>query len=295
METKKKSEGKKSRGISAGIVIACCAVVAASVFLFIFGKPVNFLGITPEKLAEANLGFWENLSVAFWGKNTVLQAGHPAGLAGTIYKGGFVVVIVMTLLLTVMVLSVERAFAISKCKGKGNLLQLVFDVKKNLEKGDLKTAEALCAKQQGSVAAIISAGLKKYEEMETTTEKLSKEQKLLAIQKDIEEATALELPTMQQNLPVIATISTLGTLFGLLGTVLGMIRSFAAMSTAGAPDSVALAAGISEALINTAFGIATGALAIISYSFFTGKIDNMTYAIDEMGFSIVQTYASKHE
>jgi len=95
-------------------------------------------------------------------------------------------------------------------------------------------------------------------------------------------------------LPVIAAISTLGTLFGLLGTVLGMIRSFSALANAGAPDSVALATGISEALINTALGIATGALAIITYSFFTGKIDNMTYAIDEMGFSIVQTYAEKH-
>ena len=100
---------------------------------------------------------------------------------------------------------------------------------------------------------------------------------------------------MQQNLPVIATISTLGTLFGLLGTVLGMIRSFSAMSHAGAPDSVALSAGISEALVNTAFGIATGALAIISYAYFTGKIDNMTYAIDEMGFSLTQTYAETHE
>jgi len=271
METKKKGEGKKSRGISAGLVIGCCFIIALSLFLFIFGAKGNFVGGDPS--------------------NHPL----PGNYFGTIYKGGPVVVIVMTLLLTVLVLSVERFFALNKSQGKGNLLQFVFDVKKNLEQGNLKAADALCTEQKGSVAAIISAGLKKYADMETTQEKLSKEQKLIAIQKDIEEATALELPSMQQNLPVIATISTLGTLFGLLGTVLGMIRSFAAMSTAGAPDSVALATGISEALINTAFGIATGALAIISYSFFTGKIDNMTYAIDEMGFSITQTYASKHE
>jgi len=79
-----------------------------------------------------------------------------------------------------------------------------------------------------------------------------------------------------------------------LGTVLGMIRSFQAMGNEGAPDSVQLATGISEALVNTALGIATGALAIISYAFFTGKIDNITYAIDETGFSIVQTYGEKH-
>ncbi len=271
METKKKREGKKSRGVSAGIIIACCFVLALCIFMFILGNPSNFINNDPS--------------------NHPL----PGNYLGTVYKGGPVVVIVITLLLTVLALSVERAFAIAKARGKGNLINFVYDVKKQLEKGDLKAADDLCSRQKGSVAAVISAGLKKYEDMETTTEKLSKEQKLLAIQKDIEEATALELPTMEQNLPVVATISTLGTLFGLFGTVLGMIRSFAALANAGAPDSVALATGISEALVNTALGIATGACAIISYSFFTGKIDNMTYAIDEMGFSIVQTYAAKHE
>ena len=65
--------------------------------------------------------------------------------------------------------------------------------------------------------------MRKYEEMEKNTA-LPKEQKLLAIQKELEEATALEMPMMQQNLPIIATITTLGTLMGLLGTVIGMIR-----------------------------------------------------------------------
>jgi biopolymer transport protein ExbB len=81
---------------------------------------------------------------------------------------------------------------------------------------------------------------------------------------------------------------------GLLGTVLGMIRAFAALANAGAPDSVALAAGISEALVNTAIGIGTAAIAIIAYNFFTTKIDKLTYAIDEAGFSIVQTYSANH-
>ena len=102
------------------------------------------------------------------------------------------------------------------------------------------------------------------------------------------------MPSLQQNLPIIATMTTLGTLTGLLGTVMGMIKSFAALANAGAPDSVALSTGISEALINTAFGIATGALAVISYNFYTNKIDNITYAIDEIGFSIVATFEANH-
>ncbi|WP_279162819.1 MotA/TolQ/ExbB proton channel family protein, partial [Muribaculum intestinale] len=83
-------------------------------------------------------------------------------------------------------------------------------------------------------------------------------------------------------------------LVGLLGTVMGMIKSFQALAASGAPDSTELSTGISEALINTAFGIATGAFAVISYNFYTNKIDNLTYAIDEIGFSIVSTFAATH-
>jgi len=119
--------------------------------------------------------------------------------------------------------------------------------------------------------------------------------KLLAIQKDIEEATQLELPMLEKNLVVISTIASIATLMGLLGTVLGMIKSFSAMAQAGAPDAIKLSTGISEALINTAFGIGTSALAIILYNYFTSKIDGLTYGIDEAGFSIVNTFASNYK
>jgi biopolymer transport protein ExbB len=272
METKKqpvatKKDGKKSRGISAGIVILVSLILAESFYWFILGQSSNFEG--------GNV------------------ANHPVNLLGVMYKGGFVVPIILTLLLTVIILSVERFFALNKAKGTGNLINFVYNVKADLRKGDIASAEARCAKQRGAVAAIVDAGLKKYKEMET--QNLSKETKIEEIKAEVEEATALQLPSMQQNLPIIATISTLGPWLGLFGTVLGMIKSFQALGTAGAVDSVALSVGISEALVNTACGIATGALAIIAYAYFSGKIDNMTYAIDEMGFALTQTYAETHK
>ncbi len=195
--------------------------------------------------------------------------------------------------MTVLTLSVERFFTIRAAFGRGKLSKFVAQIKDALNKGDLDEAQRLCDKQRGSVANVVGSTLRKYREMENTAD-LTKEQKILAIQKELEEATALELPMMQQNLPIIATITTLGTLMGLLGTVLGMIRSFAALSAGGGTDSVALSTGISEALINTAFGILTGALAVISYNYYTNKIDNLTYSLDEVGFSIVQTFAATH-
>jgi len=292
---------KKSRGISAFAVIIFSLIVAETFFFLVPGANRNF----ENNGVEDNGWVWQK-SITFTPKATEANpnpvqvtvapfngdALHPHNFLGTMFRGGFVVPIILSLILTVIILSFERFFALNKAKGKGNLIRFVAEVKHELKKGNLEAAQKLCDKQQGSVAAIVDAGLRKYKEMEG--QDLTKEAKIAQIKNEIEEATALQLPSMQQNLPIIATISTLGTLLGLFGTVLGMIRSFAALAGAGGVDSIALSVGISEALINTANGIATGALAIISYSYFSGKVDNMTYAIEEVGFAITQTYAETH-
>ncbi|MDR0687996.1 MAG: MotA/TolQ/ExbB proton channel family protein [Prevotellaceae bacterium] len=222
--------------------------------------------------------------------------GHPidGNIFGTLYQGGFVIPIVITLLLTVLALGVERFFALNKASGRGSITKFVAESKAKLKAGDIDGAEQLCNKQKGSVANILRAGLVRYRDVEQMAG-LSNDEKATIIEKEIEDATALELPYLEQNLNVIATISSLGTLFGLLGTVLGMIRSFGAMANEGAPDSIALSLGISEALMNTAMGIATGALAIIVYNFFAAKVQDITNAVGEVGFAVGQTYATKHE
>ena len=264
----KKEVSSKVSGIkSASLVILVCFILAVLFYLFVLGNPGNF-------------------------KDVVNKEG-PLNLLGTVYKGGVVVPVLITCFLTVIVLCVERWIALGKAKGKGNTTKFVEDVKAALRNHDLGKAEDLCRKQKGTVGAVVYATLQKYKEMERDTV-LSKEQKVASIQATLEEATALEMPALQQNLPVLATLTTLGTLIGLFGTVLGMIKSFQALSQSGAPDSTELSTGISEALVNTATGIATAALALISYNFYTSKIDNMTYAIDELGFSIVSTFAATH-
>ncbi len=267
--TQKKSTSFK--GIkSAGWVIVCCFVIAICIYHFLLGNPSNFMNNDPN--------------------NHPL----PGNFLGTIYKGGIIVPVIQTLLLTVLALSIERYFALRSAFGKGSLVKFVTNIKAALAAGNLQKAQEICDNQKGSVANVVTATLKKYDEMEKDAT-LSKDQKLLAIQKELEEATALELPMMEQNLPIIGTITTLGTLMGLLGTVIGMIRSFAALAAVGSADSMALSQGISEALINTAFGILTGALAVISYNYYTNKIDKLTYSLDEVGFSIVQTFAATHK
>ena len=274
----KKSEGFK--GIKSGwIVILICFIIAEALYVFGAGYKTNFVG--HEAFTGLPFHFFQDGSY------------EPDGIVGTVYKGGFIVPLIWGQLITVLALAIERFFAIRTANGKGNVGRFVKEIKAALMANDIAKAEALCDKQQGSVANVVRSTLVTYRQVENDTT-LSKEQKVLAIQKELEEATALEMPMMQENLPIIGTIVTLGTLTGLLGTVMGMIKSFQALATSGSPDSTALSTGISEALINTAFGIATGAFAVISYNFYTNKIDNLTYAIDEIGFSIVATFAATH-
>lgn len=262
--------GGNSKGILAAIVIPAALVVAYLVFKFILGNPANFMENNPENLPL------------------------PGNYLGTIYKGGIIVPILMALFMIVITFTIERFITINTSKGKGSVDGFVNKIRSLVSKGDMNGASAECDRQRGSIANVVKAGLFMYKQMEGDA-KLDKERKILAIQKELEEATTLELPMLSKNLVIISTIASIATLLGLLGTVIGMIRAFAALAQAGAPDAVALSTGISEALINTALGIGTSAIAIIMYNYFTNKIDTITYGIDEAGYSIVQTFAAQHK
>ena len=222
--------------------------------------------------------------------------GHPkqGNYLALIHEGGFIVPILFALLLTVLVFAVERLMTIVKAKGNGSIEHFLQKIKFHLSNNDIEAALKECDRQKGSVANVLNAGLHKYAEMKNDNV-LTTEQKVINISKEVEEATALEMPALEKHLPILATIASIGTLIALLGTVLGMIRAFAALAAEGTPDPSALSAGISEALINTAIGIGTSALAIIFYNVFTGMIDKLTYGIDEVGFTITQTFSAKEK
>ncbi|MES2593461.1 MAG: MotA/TolQ/ExbB proton channel family protein [Bacteroidota bacterium] len=249
----------------ASLAILVCLVVGYVIYKFILGAPGHF---------DAE--------------------GHPkAGdYLGMMYQGGIIVPILMAIFLIIVTFSIERLMTISRSKGKGSSEAFIRTIKSSIASNNFDEAIAACDKQQGSLANVVRAGVVKLKSIQNDGA-LDKESKVAAIQKEIEEATALELPMLSKNLSVISTCATIATLWGLIGTVLGMIRSFAAMSQAGAPDTTALATGISEALINTALGIGGSVVGIIMYNYFTNKIDAITFSMDEAGFTIVQSVSAK--
>ena len=202
--TKQAASPKKSQGFqgirAAFWVIVVCFIIAVCIFKFVLGNPDNFVNNDPTAAVK------------------------EGNILGLMYKGGFIVPIIQGLLLTVLALSVERWLALNTAFGKGSLSKFVANIKAALNANDFAKAQDLCNKQKGSVANVVSASLNAYKEMENS-KGLKLSQKVSKIQQAHEEATQLEMPTLQMNLPIIASIVTLGTLTGLLGTVIGMIRS----------------------------------------------------------------------
>ena len=237
------------------------------------------------------------LFVEFMGDPANFEGGNNKGHAlqgnylGIIYKGGPIVPILMTCLLTLIIFTFERIFTLARAKGKGRLNTFVRKIQNLLAEDKIEEALEACDKQRGSLANVMKAGLLRYRDLQKDKE-LEKDQKILSIQKSFEEATALELPMLGKNMVMFSTLASISVLIGLIGTVLGMIRAFAALAQAGAPDALALSQGISEALVNTAFGITGSTLSIIAFNYFSTSIDSYTFKIDEAGFSLTQTFAA---
>ena len=127
---------KKSgfQGVKAAwVILAICCIAGYSVWYFVMGNPDNFIG------GDRN--------------------GHPANLLGTVYKGGFV----LTLLFTVICLGFERFFAIRTASGKIALAKFTADVKNLIKAQKFDEAKALCNKMQGSVGNVVLSTINMYQ------------------------------------------------------------------------------------------------------------------------------------
>jgi len=274
--TKKAAQPQQSGNLIATLAPIACIVAGYVIWRFVLGNASNFTNPDPSG------GFWPSHK-------------GPKGTFTKMYEGGIVVPVLIGSLLIVLTFVIERLLTIKKAAGNGNITELIRKIQFHLANKEVDKALAECDKQEGSVGNVMKSGLTKYKEMISNTE-LDTDQKVLNIQKEIEEATALELPMLEKNLVFLSTIASVATLLGLFGTVLGMIRSFSKLGEEGGGEAAReLSQGISEALYNTALGIGTSAVAIIMYNVFTTSIDGITYGIDESGFTLTQSFAANYK
>ena len=220
-------------------------------------------------------------SIAVWWNLPMLgEFGHQMKQGGPLVAA----LILLVILLTAFI--IERMWSLKKAQGRGSLPEFLNNVRKRLHASDIDGAVKLCAQQRGSAANVIRAGLERYQQLRA--EGAPKEKVVAETQAAIQEANGLEVPLLERNLIALSTIASISTMIGLLGTVIGMIRSFAALGHTGAVDATKLAVGISEALINTAGGLFCAIAGIVAYNVFVTRVDNFNYMMDEASYEAVQ-------
>ncbi len=210
-----------------------------------------------------------------------------------IHQGGPLLVLGLTCLFLVFTFAIERFLVLWRAGGRGNVTGFVANLRTALKSGNVAEALEACKRQGGTLGNVVGAGLERYMAMKGVT--TDRKELIEETREAIAEASAVESPLLEKNLSALSTIASIATMLGLLGTTIGMIRSFRAMSNAGAPDATQLALGISEALVNTALGLMTAVVGIVLYNYFTTRVDTFSHDMEETTFEVLALLKRKKD
>jgi len=185
-------------------------------------------------------------------------------------EGGWGMWPILGILVVSLIIAIERVYYLifrATLESHDFMLQLG----SMLQSGNLAGAIGFCSQTDKPLARIIGAGLSKSAEGE---------HRVLAA---MDEAAYTELPRIEKRTGYLALMGNVATLAGLLGTITGLIKSFKGVSNQQAADKATLlAAGISEAMNCTAFGLLTGIGALLAYSVLNGKTQQLLDDINHM-------------
>ena len=173
--------------------------------------------------------------------------------------------------------AIERFIVFSKAKI--NVSDFLSKIRKALlVNRNVKEAIKICEQSKGPVASVMKAGLLRYGHAREDVEKT------------IENAALYELDRLEKRLGVLATTANVAPMLGFLGTVAGMIKSFATLAEQGLTNPAAVAVGISEALITTATGLIIAIPAQLVYNWYTTKITRFVRDIETASNMLVETF-----
>lgn len=176
-------------------------------------------------------------------------------------KGGFLMYPIFICSLIAITIFFERMFYLKSIKTKSK--RFVLRVKDLVKKGSIELAISACRKSPTPISQIMLAGLMKFgrgrDEMKEA----------------IEDTANQEIPILERNLSTLSTIGNITPLLGLLGTVFGMVKAFNVIAVMGVGKPEALAGGISEALLTTAFGLSIAIPTIVVYNYLSHRVDKL--------------------
>jgi biopolymer transport protein ExbB len=192
------------------------------------------------------------------------------------WKGGVTMHPMLLCSIVGLIVIVERAIVLHRVKI--NTAQVFGAVRTALMRRDLKGAIAVCDKNPSPISDTLRAGLLRFGKPAAD------------IEKAIESVALHQISKLERGLWVLATVANVAPLFGFLGTVTGMIKSFAVLAEIGMGNPKAVAAGISEALITTAYGLFIALPVQAAYNYFTSRITNFALDMETSSAMLLETF-----
>ena len=180
--------------------------------------------------------------------------------------------ILIALLITIAIIIERWVFLVKSSVDKDKLLALL---KSTIMSGNVPGAIKVCSGNPTPMTRIIKAGLLRFNKTDDE------------VQSAMDEAALRELPPINAKTPYLAMLSNFAVMAGLLGTIAGMIKACGSVSGAGADKATLLAAGISEALNCTAFGIGVSLIGLLGFSLLNGYTTRVVDDINEVTVQIV--------
>ena len=226
--------------------------VIVSLFILIFTLFFNACCYAQDAVAEGGKG------LTFW---------------QLVFNGGWVMFVVGLLSVLTLTLVIDLFFRIRVSKMIS--FDYVENLKKALKEKDLKKAMTISEEQSNCLSEVIMAGLKKTG------------QSMKTVQDSMMEAGIKAVSRIEQKINYLSAIATIAPMLGLLGTVLGMIQAFNVIAyEAGLGKPTALAGGIAQAMITTAFGLIVAIPAMSFHFYFKGAMDKILSDIENIATDI---------
>jgi biopolymer transport protein ExbB len=183
------------------------------------------------------------------------------------FKGGWVMVPIILLSVIAVYIFVERFFVIRKATGED--LHFMNRIKDYIHDGKVESALTLCESTSNPVARMIEKGIRRIG------------RPLNDVSAAIENVGKLEIYKLERGLPTLATVAGAAPMIGFLGTVIGMIRAFYDMSTAGSNIDVStLSNGIYTALVTTVAGLIVGIIAYFAYNILVARVEKVVNQLE---------------
>jgi len=175
-----------------------------------------------------------------------------------------------------LIVIIERLIVLHRLKI--NTAQVFGTVRAALLRRDLKGAIGVCDENPGPIADTLRAGLLRFGKPQAETEKA------------IESVALHQVFKLERGLWVLATVANVAPLFGFLGTVTGMIKSFGVLAEVGLGNPKAVAGGIAEALITTAYGLFIALPVQAAYNYFTSRVSNFALDMETSSAMLMETF-----